>query len=134
MIGSLVAISAASAMASPQMSQAVVNEIQRSLVKPEGSKLCTRVIGKTYQRLNVYTEASKDIPPQLAQDSATANAGTVREILGRHGVSVPAYVEVASPKRWYGLAVYDNRSQRVLWFRCTSHCEQLGTSKLKRCR
>ena len=111
-----------------------MNEIQRSMMPIEGSKLCTRIVGKTTQRVDVYTEAVRDVPPQAAQVSAMTNAGTVRDVLEKHRLSVPAYVEVSSPKRWYGVAVYDNKSQRVLWFRCTKNCEQLGTRKIKRCR
>jgi len=129
----LITLSTASA-AAPRVSQAVVNEIQRSMVPIEGSKLCARMVGKTTQRVDVYTEATRDVPPQAAQVSAMTNAGTVRDVLERHGLSVPAYVDVSSPKRWYGVAVYDNKSQRVLWFRCTKNCEQLGTRKIKRCR
>lgn len=120
--------------ASPRLNQSVINEIQRAMVPIEGSKLCTRMVGKTTQRVDVYTEATRDVPPQAAQVSAVTNAGTVRDVLERHGLSVPAYVDVSSPKRWYGVAVYDNKSQRVLWFRCTKNCEQLGTRRIKRCR
>jgi len=127
-------VSVASAAAAPRLNQAIVNEIQRSMVPIEGSKLCTRIVGKATQRVDVYTEAVRDVPPQAAQVSAMTNAGTVRDVLEKHRLSVPAYVEVSSPKRWYGVAVYDNKSQRVLWFRCTKNCEQLGTRKIKRCR
>jgi hypothetical protein len=130
----LMAFSAASAAAAPRLNQAIVNEIQRSMVPIEGSKLCARMVGKTTQRVDVYTEAAQDVPPQAAQVSAMTNAGTVRDVLEKHRLSVPAYVEVSSPKRWYGVAVYDNKSHRVLWFRCTKNCEQLGTRKIKRCR
>ena len=129
----LITVSVASA-AAPRLNQAIVNEIQRSMVPIEGSKLCARMVGKTTQRVDVYTEAAQDVPPQAAQVSAMTNAGTVRDVLEKHRLSVPAYVEVSSPKRWYGVAVYDNKSQRVLWFRCTKNCEQLGTRKIKRCR
>lgn len=127
-------VSVASAAAASRLNQAIVNEIQRSMVPIEGSKLCARMVGKTTQRVDVYTEAVRDVPPQAAQVSAMTNAGTVRDVLEKHRLSVPAYVEVSSPKRWYGVAVYDNKSQRVLWFRCTKNCEQLGTRKIKRCR
>jgi len=132
----LMTVSVASAAAAPRLNQAIVNEIQRSMVPIEGSKLCARMVGKTTQRVDVYTEAVRDVPPQAAQVSAMTNAGTVRDVLEKHrlSLSVPAYVEVSSPKRWYGVAVYDNKSQRVLWFRCTKNCEQLGTRKIKRCR
>ena len=132
----LMTVSVASAAAAPRLNQAIVNEIQRSMVPIEGSKLCARIVGKTTQRVDVYTEAVRDVPPQAAQVSAMTNAGTVRDVLEKHrlSLSVPAYVEVSSPKRWYGVAVYDNKSQRVLWFRCTKNCEQLGTRKIKRCR
>ena len=130
----LMTVSVASAAAAPRLNQAIVNEIQRSMVPIEGSKLCTRIVGKATQRVDVYTEAVRDVPPQAAQVSAMTNAGTVRDVLEKHRLSVPAYVEVSSPKRWYGVAVYDNKSQRVLWFRCTKNCEQLGTRKIKRCR
>ncbi len=130
----LMTFSAASAAAAPRLNQAIVNEIQRSMMPIEGSKLCARMVGKTTQRVDVYTEAVQDVPPQAAQVSAMTNAGTVRDVLEKHRLSVPAYVEVSSPKRWYGVAVYDNKSQRVLWFRCTKNCEQLGTRKIKRCR
>lgn len=129
----LMTVSVASA-AAPRLNQAIVNEIQRSMVPIEGSKLCARMVGKTTQRVDVYTEAAQDVPPQAAQVSAMTNAGTVRDVLEKHRLSVPAYVEISSPKRWYGVAVYDNKSQRVLWFRCTKNCEQLGTRKIKRCR
>ena len=129
----LITVSVASA-AAPRLNQAIVNEIQRSMVPIEGSKLCARMVGKTTQRVDVYTEAAQDVPPQAAQVSAMTNAGTVRDVLEKHRLSVPAYVEISSPKRWYGVAVYDNKSQRVLWFRCTKNCEQLGTRKIKRCR
>jgi hypothetical protein len=130
----LMTVSVASAAAAPRLNQAIVNEIQRSMVPIEGSKLCARIVGKTTQRVDVYTEAVRDVPPQAAQVSAMTNAGTVRDVLEKHRLSVPAYVEVSSPKRWYGVAVYDNKSQRVLWFRCTKNCEQLGTRRIKRCR
>jgi len=130
----LMTVSVASAAAAPRLNQAIVNEIQRSMVPIEGSKLCTRIVGKATQRVDVYTEAVRDVPPQAAQVSAMTNAGTVRDVLEKHRLSVPAYVEISSPKRWYGVAVYDNKSQRVLWFRCTKNCEQLGTRKIKRCR
>lgn len=130
----LMTVSVASAAAASRLNQTIVNEIQRSMVPIEGSKLCARMVGKTTQRVDVYTEAVRDVPPQAAQVSAMTNAGTVRDVLEKHRLSVPAYVEVSSPKRWYGVAVYDNKSQRVLWFRCTKNCEQLGTRKIKRCR
>lgn len=117
-----------------RLDQAVLNEIQRAMVPIEGSKLCARIAGKTTQRVDVYTEATRDLPPQAALVSAMTNAGTARDVLERHKISVPAYVEVSSPKRWYGVAVYDNKTQRVLWFRCTKNCEQLGTRRLKRCK
>ena len=88
------AFSAASAAAAPRLNQAIVNEIQRSMVPIEGSKLCARMVGKTTQRVDVYTEAAQDVPPQAAQVSAMTNAGTVRDVLERHRLSVPAYVEV----------------------------------------
>ncbi len=133
-VGSVVLVSATLVAAAPRVNQAVLSEILRSLSPPDRSKICARVVGKTRQQLNVYTEVTNEIPAQRAQASAVANARTAGEILVRHGLSVPAYVEIASPKRWYGIALYDNKSGHMFWSRCTSHCASLGTLKIKRCR
>lgn len=130
----LLALAPAAAAPPARLLPAIVDEIQRSMVRIEGSRICARVVGKTAQRVNVYTEAVRDVPAQTAQASAVANAGVARDVLERHKLAIPAYVEVSSPTRWYGVAVYDSKTQRVLWFRCAKNCEQLGTRRIRRCR
>jgi hypothetical protein len=63
-------------------------------------------------------------------DKARAVGATLRQ----HGLALPAYVEIVSPRRWYGMAVYDRDTLRITWDPCPGKCEQEGTTSVKRCR
>lgn len=119
--------------AAPRVSQAILDEITEALKPPVGAEACVRATGGTRPQIKATIEMVRDTSLEIARRSALANARAMGTILQRHGLLVSAYVEVFSPKRWYGLALYDSDKLRVTWDVCPGRCNEQGTLRVRHC-
>ena len=118
----------------PQVSQVVLNEIAQTLESEAEAAVCVRSIDKPRAQIKATIELTRDTSREAAKKLAMAKAKTVGATLRKHGFAIPAYVEVFSPKRWYGLALYDSDTLQIKWDACPGNCEEEGTLNVKRCR
>ncbi len=127
-------ISAQSQSTVPQVSRAVLDEITASLKPAADADVCVRTTAGARSQVKATIELSRDTSRDTARRMAMTKARAVGATLRRHGFAIPAYVEVFSPKRWYGVALYDSDSLRIAWDACPGRCEEEGTRYVKRCR
>lgn len=127
-------ISAPPREASPHVSQAVLDEIAQSLKPQVEADVCVRATGRTRPQVKATIELARDTWSNTARRLAMAKAKVVGATLRKRGLAIPAYVEIFSPKRWYGLAVYDSDTLQITWDACPGRCEEEGTRHVRRCR
>lgn len=124
---------AAPSPATPRVSQALLDEISHALKPPAGAETCVRATVGTRPQIKATIELARETSFEAARRTALANARAVGAILQRHGLLVSAYVEVFSPKRWYGLALYDGDDLKITWDACPGNCKEQGTLHVKHC-
>lgn len=130
-------VGAQSQAAVPHVSPVVLDEITQSLKSQADADVCVRAIdatGRTHPQIKATIELARDTSRETARRIATAKAKAVGATLRKHGLAIPAYVEVFSPKRWYGVALYDSDTLVIKWDACPGRCEEEGTRYVKRCR
>ncbi len=127
-------ISAPSQAITPQVSQAVLDEIVQSLRPQAEADVCARTVDRPRPQIKATIELARDTVKDTARAIVVAKAKIVGAILRKRGFAIPAYVEVFSPKRWYGLALYSSDSLQIKWDACPGKCEQEGTLHVKRCQ
>jgi hypothetical protein len=119
--------------AAPRVNQAILDEIAQALKPPAGAEACVRATSGMRPQIKATIEMVRETTLEAARRSALANARAMGTILQRHGLLVSAYVEVFSPKRWYGLALYDSETLRVSWDVCPGRCNEQGTLRVRHC-
>lgn len=117
-----------------RVSQAILDEISAALEPPAGAEACVRAISGSRPQIKATIELVREASLETARRMALANARAVGAIVQRHGLLVSAYVEVFSPKRWYGLALYDSGNLRVTWDVCPGRCTEQGTRHVRHCQ
>lgn len=117
----------------PAMTPSVLDAIERALKPDVGAEVCARMVGRKDIQVKATIELARDTPRDTARRLAMARAKAVGATLRQHGLALPAYVEVFSPQRWYGVAVYDRDTLRISWDPCPGRCEQEGTRYVRRC-
>ncbi len=127
-------VQAPSAAVTPRVNQAILDEIAGALKPRAGGEACARATAGTRPQIKATIELARDTSLDVARRTALANARAVGAILQRHSLLVSAYVEVFSPQRWYGLALYDSETLRVTWDVCPGRCREQGTLHVKHCR
>jgi hypothetical protein len=116
------------------VSQRVLDAIAKTLPLPAAAEVCVTAVGRGQPQIRATIELREDAWRDTARRIAIGKARAVGAALRQHGLALPAYVEVVSPKRWYGMAVYDRDTLRITWDPCPGNCEQEGTRSVKRCR
>jgi hypothetical protein len=116
------------------VSQAVLDEIARELPPRVAADVCVTAVGRGQPQIKATIELQQDTWRDTARRIAMDKARAVGATLRQHGLALPAYVEIVSPRRWYGMAVYDRDTLRITWDPCPGKCEQEGTTSVKRCR
>jgi hypothetical protein len=116
------------------VSQTVLDEIARELPPRVAADVCVTAVGRGQPQIKATIELERDTLRDTARRLAMEKAKVVGATLRQHGLALPAYVEVVSPKRWYGMAVYDRDTLRITWDPCPGQCEREGTANVKRCR
>jgi hypothetical protein len=111
----------------------VLIEIERTLPPKSPAVVCVRAVGRGQPQIRATIELARDTTRDAARRLAVAKAREVGAALRGHGLALPAYVEVVSPGRWYGMAVYDRDTLRVTWDACPGRCEQEGSASVRRC-
>ncbi|HET8680210.1 MAG TPA: hypothetical protein VFM39_08810 [bacterium] len=119
--------------ATPRVSQVILDEIADALKPPAGAGACVRATSGVRPQIKATIEMVRETSLETARRTALANARAMGAILQRHGLLVSAYVEVFSPKRWYGLALYDSDKLRVSWDVCPGRCNEQGTLRVRHC-
>lgn len=113
--------------------QVVLDEIAATLSPSVAADVCVTTVGRGQPQIKATIELQQDTRRDTARRIAMDKARAVGATLRQHGLALPAYVEVVSPKRWYGMAVYDRDTLRISWDPCPGNCEQEGTHTVKRC-
>jgi hypothetical protein len=125
---------AAPAPAESLLTPAVLDDVARALAPKAGAEVCVRSVGgRSHPQIKATIELSLDAPRYTARRIAMEKARDVGAALREHGLAVPAYVEIFSPNRWYGMAVYDRDTLRIAWDPCPGRCDREGTKYVKRC-
>ncbi len=124
---------ARAAPTSPMVGPAVLDAIRQVLGSSEPAAVCVRVVGTTHPQIRATIELAAATTAQRARRLALTKADAVGATLRRHGLALPAYVEVVAPERWYGLATYDRDTLKVTWEPCPGRCELEGTRHVRRC-
>jgi hypothetical protein len=117
----------------PHVGQVVLDEIARSLKPEVGADTCAKAIDRPHAQVKATIELTHDTTTDAARRLATSKVKSVGAILRKHGFAIPAYVEVISPKRWYGVAFYDSDTLQIRWDACPGRCEEEGTRYTRRC-
>jgi hypothetical protein len=118
----------------PQMNPEVLNEITRALKPPARADVCVRTTSTLRPQVKATIELVRETSAATARRIALANARAMGAVLQKHGLVVSAYVEIFSPRRWHGLALYDSDNLRVTWDACPGRCREQGTLQLKHCQ
>ncbi len=117
-----------------QVNQAVLDEIALSLKPQIEGEVCARTVDRPRTQIKATIELARDSTPEAVKRMAMAKVKIVGTTLRKHGFAIPAYVEVFSPQRWYGLALYDSDTLQIKWDACPGQCDKEGTQYVKRCR
>ncbi len=117
-----------------QVNQAVLDEIALSLRPQVEGEVCARMVDRPRTQIKATIELTRDATPDAAKRLATVKARIIGATLRKHGYALPAYVEVFSPQRWYGLALYDSDTLQIKWDACPGQCDKEGTQYVKHCR
>ncbi len=117
-----------------QVGQAVLDEIALSLRPQIEGVVCVRTVDRPRTQIKATIELTRDATTDAARRMAMVKAKIAGATLRKHGFAVPAYVEVFSPARWYGLALYDSDTLQIKWDACPGQCEKEGTQYMRRCR
>jgi hypothetical protein len=119
--------------ARPAIDSAVLDAVRAVVVPEHPAVVCVRAVGTTQPQVRATIELAADTTAARARRLALAKAEAVGAVLRRHGLALPAYVEVVAPGRWYGAAVYDRDTLRVTWDPCPGRCTMEGTRHVRRC-
>lgn len=119
--------------AMPAVTPSVLGDIERALKPEVGAEVCARMVGRKDPQVKATIELARNTSRDAARRLALVKAKAVGAALRQHGLALPAYVEVFSPQRWYGVAVYDRDTLRITWDPCPGRCEQEGTRYVRRC-
>ncbi len=117
-----------------QVNQTVLDEITLSLKPLTEGEVCVRTVDRPRPQIKATIELARDTTADAARRLAMVKAKIVGATLRKHGFAIPAYVEVFSPQRWYGLALYDSDTLQIKWDACPGQCEKEGTQYVRRCR
>lgn len=117
----------------PAVGPAVLDAIRRVLAPEQPAEVCVRTVGTDQPQVRATIELAADTAAARARRLAMTKADEVGATLRRHGLALPAYVEIVSPDRWYGVAVYDRDTLRITWDPCPGRCEVEGTRHVRRC-
>jgi hypothetical protein len=120
--------------AHPIVGPAVLEAVRRAVTPQQPATVCVRMVGATQPQVRATIELAVDTTSARARRLAVTKAGEAGATLRRHGLALPAYVEVVSPARWYGVAAYDRDTLKVTWDPCPGRCEVEGTRHVQRCR
>jgi hypothetical protein len=115
------------------VTQVVLDDVARVLQERVPGAACVRTVGRGQPQIKATVELAEDVAPSVARRLALAKATEVGAALRRQGLALPAYVEIFSPARWYGMGVYDRDTLKVSWDPCPGRCEQEGTRHVRRC-
>ncbi|MDR7418171.1 MAG: hypothetical protein QN178_04585 [Armatimonadota bacterium] len=115
------------------VSETVLADIARTLPPRVPAEVCVAAVGRGQPQIRATIELRQDTWREVARRIAIDKARAVGATLRQHGLALPAYVEVVSPKRWYGIAVYDRDTLRITWDPCPGNCEREGTTYVNRC-
>ncbi|MDQ7859409.1 MAG: hypothetical protein QN174_05750 [Armatimonadota bacterium] len=119
--------------AGPEVSPAALEEVRETLALPGAAVVCATIAGRGQPQVRGTIELARDPSLVAARRLAMRKAEEVGATLRRHGLALPAYVEIISPARWWGVAVYDRDTLEVAWEPCPGRCELEGTKHVKRC-
>ncbi|MDR7486496.1 MAG: hypothetical protein QN187_14350 [Armatimonadota bacterium] len=126
--------SAPALQAGPVVSQAVLDDITGILRPDVEAEVCALTVARTRPQVRATIELARETSRDTARRTAVEKARIVGATLRKHGLAVPAYVEIFSPARWYGVATYDSDTLKVTWDPCPGRCEEEGTLHVRRCR
>lgn len=118
----------------PAIHPRVLDEITEVLRPPTKADVCVVETGLTRVQIKGTIELARDTSGERARQLAVEKAGLVAATLKKHRLIMPAYVEVFSPTRWYGVAFYDSQTEQISWDPCPGRCADEGTQRIKRCR
>jgi hypothetical protein len=119
--------------ATPEVGAAALDEV-RTILRPDAEAVvCVATAGRGQPQIRGTIELAHNPSRAAARRLAMAKATEVGAALRRHGLALPAYVEVISPGRWWGVALYDRDTLKVTWDPCPGRCELEGTRHVKRC-
>lgn len=118
----------------PELNQSVLDDVARVLTPEVDATVCVRTVGRKETQVKATIELTRPTARDAARRLAMTKARAVGAALRRRGLAVPAYVEIFSPERWYGVALYDRDSLRVTWDPCPGQCEQEGTYHVRHCQ
>jgi hypothetical protein len=130
----LTAVEAPTPPTASPVTQTVLDDITKILTPQAAADVCVAAVGRGQPQIRATIELREDTWRDAARRIATDKAKAVGATLRQHGLALPAYVEVVSPRRWYGMAVYDRDTLRITWDPCPGNCEREGTRNVKRCR
>lgn len=116
-----------------EVPQPVLDDVTGVLVARVDGVACAATAGRGQPQIRGTIELARDVSRDVARRLAMARARAVGATLRRHGLALPAYVEVVTPSRWHGVAVYDRDTLRVTWDPCPGRCEQEGSRYVRRC-
>jgi len=119
--------------AGPVVSQLVLDEISRVLKSVPEAEVCVVAVGGPKSQIKATIALARDTTREAARRLGIAQAKIVGATLKRYALTVPAYVEVFTPNRWHGMALYEGDLSKIAWDACPGRCEQEGTLHVKRC-
>jgi hypothetical protein len=120
--------------AGPEVSSAALDEVREALRLPDAAAVCATTAGRSQPQVRGTIELAWDPSPFAARRLAMRKAEEIGAALRRHGLALPAYVEVISPSRWWGVATYDRDTLKIAWEPCPGRCDLEGTRHVKRCQ
>jgi hypothetical protein len=121
-------------VAGPRVNDSLLGEIVQVLKPDQEAAVCAKVMGRDRQQVRATIELAQDLPRSQARRIAMDKVKVVGATLRRNGLALPAFVEIFSPERWYGIAGYDSDNLEITWENCPADCEAAGTKQTKPCQ
>jgi hypothetical protein len=117
-----------------QVGDQVLDEIAAALKPDVEGDVCVVALDRPRLQVRVTMDLSREVPRETARRLATAGATRAGATLRKNGLAIPAQVEVFSPKRWVGTAVYDSDTLKISWDNCPGRCEEEAARPARKCR
>lgn len=112
----------------------VLDDITLALKSGVEGDVCVVALDRPRLQVKVTMDLTRDVSNEAAKRLATAGARVTGAALRKNGLAIPAQVEVFSPKRWFGTAVYDSDTLKISWDNCPGRCEEEAARPPQKCR